>query len=254
MPWVWPIWSPEKQVTPKELAQTAAQAIETANPTLKAVVETYPDRIDDLDETSLGDGPFRGVPFLIKDVFGHEAGRKIEFGSPPLRRHDRGNRHLFRRSAQGLRRQHPRPLGGARIFHVGDHRERHVRQHVEPMEAGLLGRRLDRRRTGGRDLRHGADRARLRHRRLDPHPGELVRRRRPEALARPRLDRPGGRRGRLRLLDEFHPGQDRARRGGHARLRLASADRRSLHHPEARGALRDACAQEAPASSGSASC
>ena len=36
-----------KQVTPKELAQTAAQAIEKTNPTIKAVVETYADRIDD---------------------------------------------------------------------------------------------------------------------------------------------------------------------------------------------------------------
>ena len=31
--------------------------------------------------SALGTGPFRGVPFLIKDVFGHEKGRKIEFGS-----------------------------------------------------------------------------------------------------------------------------------------------------------------------------
>ncbi len=43
--------------------------------------EIYPDRIDALDENSLGTGPFRGVPFLMKDVFGHEAGRRIEFGS-----------------------------------------------------------------------------------------------------------------------------------------------------------------------------
>lgn len=70
-----------KQVTPKELAKTAAQAIEKANPTIKAVVETYADRIDGLDESSLGTGPFRGVPLLIKDVFGHEQGRRIEFGS-----------------------------------------------------------------------------------------------------------------------------------------------------------------------------
>ncbi len=70
-----------KQVTPKELTLTAARAVERANPIIKAVVETYPDRIDDLDETSLGSGPFRGVPFLIKDVFGHEQGRRIEFGS-----------------------------------------------------------------------------------------------------------------------------------------------------------------------------
>ena len=41
----------------------------------------YDDRIDDLDEASLGQGPFRGVPFFIKDVFGHLKGRKIEFGS-----------------------------------------------------------------------------------------------------------------------------------------------------------------------------
>jgi amidase len=68
-------------VTPRELARLAMQAIDAVNPRVKAVVETYADRIDDLDEASLGDGPFRGVPFLMKDVFGHEAGRKIEFGS-----------------------------------------------------------------------------------------------------------------------------------------------------------------------------
>src|SRR5215831_4714571 len=70
-----------RHVSPKELAETAARAMEAINPTIHAVVETYPDRIDSLDEKTMGDGPFRGVPFLVKDVFGHEAGRKIEFGS-----------------------------------------------------------------------------------------------------------------------------------------------------------------------------
>ncbi len=56
-------------------------AIAAINPQLNAVVETYADRIDGVDEATLGDGPFRGVPFLMKDVFGHEAGRRIEFGS-----------------------------------------------------------------------------------------------------------------------------------------------------------------------------
>lgn len=69
------------EVTPSELARTAMQAIEAVNPAVNAVVEIYADRIEALDESRLGDGPFRGVPFLIKDVFGHEAGRKIEFGS-----------------------------------------------------------------------------------------------------------------------------------------------------------------------------
>jgi amidase len=69
------------QTTPRELAALAMQAIEAINPAVNAVVETYADRIDDLDEKTLGSGPFRGVPFLMKDVFGHEAGRRIEFGS-----------------------------------------------------------------------------------------------------------------------------------------------------------------------------
>jgi amidase len=71
----------KKEVTAKELAETAARAIEKLNPIINAVVETYEDRIGMLDAQSLGNGPFRGVPFLIKDVFGHEKGRKIEFGS-----------------------------------------------------------------------------------------------------------------------------------------------------------------------------
>jgi amidase len=71
----------KNQVSPKELAETAARAIDAINPAVSAVVETYPDRIEDLDDKTLGTGPFRGVPFLMKDVFGHEAGRRIEFGS-----------------------------------------------------------------------------------------------------------------------------------------------------------------------------
>lgn len=68
-------------VTPKELARTAAKAIAAINGEVNAVIETYPDRIDGLDESTLGSGPFRGVPFLMKDVFGHEEGRVIEFAS-----------------------------------------------------------------------------------------------------------------------------------------------------------------------------
>jgi len=70
-----------REVTPRELAATAAAAIALLDQRLGAVVETYPDRIEGLDERSLGSGPFRGVPMLIKDVFGHGKGRRIEFGS-----------------------------------------------------------------------------------------------------------------------------------------------------------------------------
>jgi len=68
-------------VSAAELAAVAARAIAAVNGEVNAVVETYPDRIETLDETTLGSGPFRGVPFLMKDVFGHEGGRRIEFGS-----------------------------------------------------------------------------------------------------------------------------------------------------------------------------
>src|SRR5215470_20046366 len=71
----------KKQVSPKELAQTATAAREKIDPAVGAVVELYLDRIEGLDERTLGTGPFRGVPLLIKDVFGHEKGRLIEFGS-----------------------------------------------------------------------------------------------------------------------------------------------------------------------------
>jgi amidase len=71
----------KRQVSARELAETAAAAVAKTNPRINAVVELYADRIEGLDERSLGSGPFRGVPFLIKDVFGHEEGRLVEFGS-----------------------------------------------------------------------------------------------------------------------------------------------------------------------------
>ncbi len=71
----------KKEVSPKEVAKAAAQAIALAKPKVGAVVETYPDRIEKLNEKTIGDGPFKGVPFLMKDVFGHEKGRLMEFGS-----------------------------------------------------------------------------------------------------------------------------------------------------------------------------
>lgn len=70
-----------REVTPDDIARCAADAIEAVNPDVNAVVELYRDRIDELDEATLGRGPFHGVPFLMKDVFGHEAGRRIEWGS-----------------------------------------------------------------------------------------------------------------------------------------------------------------------------
>ena len=59
-----------KEVTPRELCHLALQAIEKLNPQLNAVIESFPDRADSAPPP---DGPFAGVPFLVKD-FPMEAG------------------------------------------------------------------------------------------------------------------------------------------------------------------------------------
>jgi amidase len=70
-----------REVSPRELAATALKAIEALNPELGAVIEIYADGISGVDERSLPPGPFRGIPFLIKDVGPHLKGRKTEFCS-----------------------------------------------------------------------------------------------------------------------------------------------------------------------------
>jgi amidase len=66
------------EVTAPELLACARSVTEKKNPALNAVIETWeePDR-----STADTDGPFDGVPFLIKDIGAHAAGRRQEMGS-----------------------------------------------------------------------------------------------------------------------------------------------------------------------------
>ena len=76
----------KRDVSPTDLARTALDAIEHLNPTLNAVVEIYRERIEALDEATLPDGPFRGVPFLLKRIGITEAGRPVsDLGTKLLR-------------------------------------------------------------------------------------------------------------------------------------------------------------------------
>ena len=68
------------EVTARELAECAITAAESLNPTLGAVVETYADRAEALDD-DLPSGPFRGVPTMVKDLFHGEAGKRCGNGS-----------------------------------------------------------------------------------------------------------------------------------------------------------------------------
>lgn len=69
------------EVHPKELALLAAEGVARVNSTLNAVIEVFVDRVDGLDESSLPTGPFRGVPFFLKDLGPRQKGRRQDGGS-----------------------------------------------------------------------------------------------------------------------------------------------------------------------------
>ncbi len=58
----------KKKVAPAELVEEAIQRIETHNPKLNAVVTKLYDRARAAAQGTLPDGPFKGVPFLMKDL------------------------------------------------------------------------------------------------------------------------------------------------------------------------------------------
>ncbi len=66
-----------REVTARELAETALAAIAAVNPKINAVVETFPERA----AKATAQGPLGGVPFLRKDILIQEEGGLSEFGS-----------------------------------------------------------------------------------------------------------------------------------------------------------------------------
>jgi len=75
------------EASSKELAQLFVEAVEKVNPKLNAVIDVYFDRIEELDDQLIFDGPFDGVPFLMKDIGAGERGRHQESGSRLIRGH-----------------------------------------------------------------------------------------------------------------------------------------------------------------------
>jgi amidase len=69
-----------KKVAAKELARLFLTAVDKVNPRINAIIETYIDRVETLDE-NLIDGAFAGVPFLRKDLGAAEKGKRQEMGS-----------------------------------------------------------------------------------------------------------------------------------------------------------------------------
>jgi amidase len=69
------------QVKPEELLDAALESIATLNPGLNAVVTVLEGPARQAVARGLPDGPFRGVPFLIKDLWTNVAGARTTNGS-----------------------------------------------------------------------------------------------------------------------------------------------------------------------------
>ena len=72
-------------VHPRELVEAAIERIEALDPVLNAVIHRQFDRARREADGPLPDGPFRGVPFLLKDYSCAEAGEPQHHGMRALR-------------------------------------------------------------------------------------------------------------------------------------------------------------------------
>jgi amidase len=75
----------QNKVKPVDLVEAAIDRIERLNPTLNAVVTPMYDEARATAAGDLPDGPFTGVPFLLKDILGTYAGVRMTAGSALLR-------------------------------------------------------------------------------------------------------------------------------------------------------------------------
>src|ERR687891_2846840 len=74
-----------REASPAELVEAAIERIEALNGELNAVIHPLFDKARDAAAGDLPDGPFRGVPFLLKDILAHSAGDPYHEGMKHLR-------------------------------------------------------------------------------------------------------------------------------------------------------------------------
>jgi amidase len=73
-----------KEIQPLELVAAAIERIERINPAINAVVTPMFDQAMEAVRKTLPDGPFAGVPFLLKDILASCAGVRMTLGSKLL--------------------------------------------------------------------------------------------------------------------------------------------------------------------------
>ncbi len=136
------------EVSPSELLEAAIERIERIDPALNAVVIRWFDHARKTAASAdLPNGPFRGVPFLIKDLFADVRGaadqqrqRRVQGGARHRRR-----RHDTRQpppcGRAGDRRPHEQPRARQRA----DHRARRVGRDPQPVGHDAHARWIERR-------------------------------------------------------------------------------------------------------------
>ena len=92
------------EVSPLELVEEAISRIEGLNPQLNAVIHKMYDPARAAAVGDLPDGPFRGVPFLLKDLLSVYAGEPMRNGSRFLKDYvpDYDSEMVRRNKAAGL--------------------------------------------------------------------------------------------------------------------------------------------------------
>src|SRR3954447_3899932 len=94
-----------KQITPEDLLEAAIERVETRNPAVNAVTMKLYDHGRRAIAQGLPEGPFRGVPYLVKDLTSAIAGVKMTRSSkffadtPPA---DADSEHVARLKRAGL--------------------------------------------------------------------------------------------------------------------------------------------------------
>ncbi|MDP6978784.1 MAG: amidase [Myxococcota bacterium] len=77
------------EATPLELVEAACARVEALNPQLNALIHPALERaVDTAKRSDLPAGPFRGVPFVMKDIGGDEAGAPYHAGMRMLKNAD----------------------------------------------------------------------------------------------------------------------------------------------------------------------
>ena len=212
------------EISSRELVQTSLERIEELNPVLNAFVQVDAEgALAAADAIEAGDErPFAGVPIAIKNNRPVK-GLRLTYGCPLMAEYVAPYDHNITRRLRdaGFVIVGTTTLPEYGILPVSE--AQHLRPDAQSVGPAAHARRLLGRRRGGRGGRPGAGRARQRRRRLDPHPGGVLRPRRAQAGARPHL---AGARARRLLAGD--------RRGAHAHRRRHGGDPRRARRLRAR--------------------